>query len=453
VSGITPILDTLLHQVLGKRVDIPVAKDQPLPVSAATSSDAIQPARSDSRLQQRGGERVVATSSAAGREAAAKPAPLSGQAGISSSQLHLSPTAMKIADLLSRFPATQTASIRPLAALLLQPADGPDSLASALSQSVRESGVFYESHLQRWMAGQYPRSALMREPQAWLSLTFRPFTPTSMLSTPMPFAATPTPFAATPTPFAATPTPFASTSMPFAATPGLLQSRPRAGIRSQGSQQHGAAGSPPTPLKTNGFAGSASLTSSSDEGAGARIVSGGSRLPQPLSTTAAVDDRSPSLAGRSDRASSLEMSRSHQLSQQSTDALQAVVRHQLELIVAPNLRWEGQLWPGVPMTLLLSELPDDPVFDDDEEADDRSPRQGEEIRSDWSAEIQVRLPTLGIVDITFRARHDISLQVQIDPAEASAQVRLQQELAPLRQRLAALGMNTEIGLGVNHGER
>jgi hypothetical protein len=426
VSGITPILDTLLHQVLGKRVDTPVIKDQPLPVSAATSSDAIQPARSDSRLHQQGGERVVGASSAMGREATPTPPPLSGQTGLSSSQLHLSPTAMKIADILSHFPATQTASVRPLAALLLQPADSADSLATALSQSVRESGAFYESHLQRWMAGQYPRTALMREPQAWLSLTFRPFTPTSMLSTPM----------------------------PFLATPGLLNSGLLAGGERQASPPNVLPGSATTPAKTNASAGITSTPASLDESTSSRSAGSGElRLSHSLTAAGVGGERSTSMAGVSDTTSSLAMSRAHQLSQQSSEALQAIVRHQLELIVAPNLRWEGQLWPGVPMTLMFAELPRDPASDDDVDADARSSPRDEESRDEWRAEVQVKLPTLGVVDITFQARQGAALRVEVDPFEAPTRDRVQRELEPLRQRLTALGLQAEIALGVNPHDR
>ncbi len=367
----------------------------------------------------------MATSAAAGRETPSTPAPLPSQAGLSSSQLHLSPTAMKIADLLSRFPATQTASVRPLGSLLLQPADGADSLASALSQSVRESGAFYESHLQRWMSGQYPRSALMREPQAWLSLTFRPFTPTSMLSTPVPFTFMSGPLAS-----------------------GLTGSHGRASLH------HGLPGSTHSPLKTNAVAGSTSTTPNLGESTGTRVAGDvGSRLSQSFSAAGFLGEGSSLSGGASDTTASQAMSRAHQLSQQSSDALQTIVRHQLELIVTPNLRWEGQLWPGVPMTLLLSELPRDPAFDDDVEADDRLPWQGEESHGEWRAEVQIRLPTLGVVDITFRARQATALHVEIDPAEASTRDRVQREIDSLRERLTTLGMQAEIALGANHRER
>jgi len=406
VSGITPILDTLLHQVLGRRVDTPVVKDQPLPVSAATSKDGIQPARSDSRLHQQGGERVAATSSGAGRDGVSQlPVAASGQSTVSSAQLHLSHAATDIANILSRFPAAQTTSIRPLISLQVQPGGGADSLATALSQSVRESGVFYESHLLRWMSGQYPRASLMREPQAWLSLTFRPFTPTSLL---------------------------ANFSFPLG-----IDSRttPR-----QSGSSGAAAGS--------STMGAASASTASRAGPVAPLPSAADRL---LSSAAAGDvagARSDPVMGASEERPSLSMTRAHQLAQLSSDTLQSLVRHQLELIAAPNLRWEGQLWPGVPMTLILTELPRDSVHDDNaEEASDRSQRESEGNASDWRAEVQVRLPSLGAIDIVFVARRNTALQVELKATEETARVQLRQELTPLRERLASLGMSVELALG------
>lgn len=49
MSGITPILDTLLHQVLGKRVDVPRVRNFPEPVTPTSPCEVIQPVNSDSQ--------------------------------------------------------------------------------------------------------------------------------------------------------------------------------------------------------------------------------------------------------------------------------------------------------------------------------------------------------------------------------------------------------------------
>ncbi|MCU0933722.1 MAG: flagellar hook-length control protein FliK, partial [Thiobacillaceae bacterium] len=58
-------------------------------------------------------------------------------------------------------------STRP-AALADPAAPGAGVLPNRLAQTVRESGLFYESHLQRWAKGAYPFEALLNEPQARL---------------------------------------------------------------------------------------------------------------------------------------------------------------------------------------------------------------------------------------------------------------------------------------------
>lgn len=404
MSGITPIIDTLLHQVLGRRVDTPVVRDQPLPVSATASTDAIQPARSDSRLHQQGGERIAPMPSGTGREGVAQPPMAPGLAKVSSAQLHLSNTATEIADILSRFPATQTPSIRPLMSLMAHPVEGPDMLAAALSQSVRESGAFYESHLLRWMSGQYPRASLMREPQAWLSLTFRPFTPTSLLT---------------------------SYGFPFAASDGRAAPRPGA---SSGTMT-GSNTSAQSALSASVGRGGDALT--------AYMVSNRG-LPS-VARSGAAGEWAPSVRGMAEESSSLSMTRAHQLSQSPSDTLQSLVRQQLELIAAPNLRWEGQLWPGVPMTMVLTELPRESIPDDAGDSAGRA--EQEEDASDWRAEVQVSLPSLGVIDISFVTRRNAALQVEVKPAEESARIQLSQALMPMRERLASLGMSVELVVG------
>ena len=44
--------------------------------------------------------------------------------------------------------------------------DSPTQFGAALAELVRTSGMFYESHLERWSRGQYPLEQLQREPQA-----------------------------------------------------------------------------------------------------------------------------------------------------------------------------------------------------------------------------------------------------------------------------------------------
>jgi hypothetical protein len=64
-------------------------------------------------------------------------------------------------------PAQATLGI--LRTLLSEPTADAQLLGRMLQQGLRESGLFYESHLARWFGGNYPLEDILREPQGRLS--------------------------------------------------------------------------------------------------------------------------------------------------------------------------------------------------------------------------------------------------------------------------------------------
>ena len=56
-----------------------------------------------------------------------------------------------------------------LRTLLQEAPSDPVALQQALTRGLKESGLFYESHLARWFSGQYPLEGLLKEPQGRLS--------------------------------------------------------------------------------------------------------------------------------------------------------------------------------------------------------------------------------------------------------------------------------------------
>lgn len=73
-------------------------------------------------------------------------------------------------------PARETLGI--LGILLSAPPRDGELVSATLRQGVRESGLFYESHLARWFGGEYHLEDLLREPQGRLSRLNQPATPT-----------------------------------------------------------------------------------------------------------------------------------------------------------------------------------------------------------------------------------------------------------------------------------
>ena len=186
MSGLTPLIDTLLHQVLGKRVDVPVSRDPHAAVTPVDPSRFTRPAHSDSRLQGETTTGAPATQQTTGnlpRPAASASLPSPGEPDNASAVPHLSKSAWRIAELLQRFPAmpSRLAPSRPLLEtmpmrLSTAQTPGADALSSdrhanivhelsgRLNGSVRDSGLFYEAHLARWFKGNMDITQLAREP-------------------------------------------------------------------------------------------------------------------------------------------------------------------------------------------------------------------------------------------------------------------------------------------------
>ena len=89
--------------------------------------------------------------------------PVAAMAGTTAPPVTFGATAYALSEM-ARLPVTPV----PLGAI---PAaiDHPRAWADALAGVLRDSGVFYESHVARWSQGQYPLSVLRREPQAMQS--------------------------------------------------------------------------------------------------------------------------------------------------------------------------------------------------------------------------------------------------------------------------------------------
>ncbi len=389
MSGLTPLIDTLLHQVLGKRVDLPTARPLNPPVTPLLPGEAARAVHSDSRLDARLPQVLL---DVAGRPASSPGQPAPPPAQASSATTTLSPAARTIADILLRHPA-QPSAITPPAPLLTGKVDVPaDQLAGSLRQSISSSGVFYESHLARWYRGELPLHALLREPQTWAA-QLPQAAPTgersllAQLLAPKLFPASAA---------AALAAPVASVVQGGS---GLV---PRAGAEVSAP----AAGAPQVvPVEAEAEA----------EVAGVR------RSALSLAMEAlAGDDPEWSVPAQARDAAALK------------DLLQGVVRHQLELLVAPVLRWEGQVWPGVFMALLIQ------APEDEGGGSGRESAAAEDEAAQWQVRFTLQLERLGVLDVALSWRGEkLSLRVVSESGELLA--RLEADRSQLQARLLACG--------------
>lgn len=393
MSGITPLLDTLLHQVLGKRVDTPPPQDLNQPVKPTSPAEAPRALHSDSRLDARSQPPPLpgtGRTPGAASHGANPPATTPSQSP-ASTQIHFSRSALTIADLLTRFPAPPS-SVRPPAPLITDgQAATPASVASRLEESIRHSGLFYESHLARWFKGEMPRQRLQQEPQMWRTLQFT-----------LPGDATPSGLAGP------RDLPFL-TGTPLARGADAVPHGPPAGP----SPTSSASTSPPPPTPAAALAGPSASAAALSTGAAAAREAPTEPLPQ-----------TPSGPG-------------------VHESLQGIVRHQLELLVTPTLRWEGDVWSGLFMALMIPLTPGQQERPDGEA---EAQRQRGEQRG-WRSEIDLVVDGLGRLKASLWMDAE-RVEVDLRLASESTRERLEGDLESLRNRLAGHGFETvRVALG------
>ncbi|WP_421705773.1 flagellar hook-length control protein FliK [Alloalcanivorax xenomutans] len=357
MSTITPLLDTLLHQVLGRRMDGPAPTPLNQPVTPLVPGQAVEALGRDERppLTPRsttpkspGVAETGARDAAKAGERAPLPAPAStpGTAPVSA-RTHFSGAARAIADLLIRYPAPPSA-VRPAEPLLPGPPLSTAPLAAALRGSVEHSGLFYESHLGEWFRGERPLAALRSEPQMRV----------------------------------------ATMAASVAAGPATAT----------------APATTPAPVSVRGQEGMVNAGGREAEGEPRAAVAGGHRGPTGVE-----------------------------------ESVQPVVRHQLELLATPVLRWEGDLWSGLFAALLIQAPPRESRPDGDPENPGRS---GEEEGA-WLSQLEVRTEALGEIRVQLRL-HGGHLNLELAAPREQTLARLREGQPVLRDRLEALGLQATI---------
>lgn len=349
MSGITPLIDTVLHQVLGKRVDSLAPRDLNAPVRPAASADASRPLHSDSRLDARSPRQPQINEPARGgqqplRSPAARPG--GGAAPPPSTQTHFTQSARSIADVLVRFPAPP--SVLQLSAPLVPLGEtlSAGQMAERLQGSIRDSGLFYESHLLRWHRGELPREQLLREPHNMRQ--------------------------------ALSQTPSQTLLQTLSRAPSLAQTQAQASENAQAAGRELAAGR--------------------DMAMGRDIALAASRDPV-------------------------------------QESLQGIVRQQLEMLVTPVLRWEGDVWTGLFMALVL-QLPVAGREGGGEEGDDAEREEQEGYRASMTLEVaefgEVR------VAVWLRGKR---LEVALSASEPDVQATLTAGVPRLESRLERLALD------------
>ncbi|HDR8970647.1 flagellar hook-length control protein FliK [Burkholderia vietnamiensis] len=290
----------------------------------------------------------------------------------------------------SSTPSAATAA-NAAAAVRDTPAAPPTAaLRAALAQAVSESGLFYESHLAQWLAGQRPLPALMREPQARLA------------TVPVQTAADAAQHDA--------PDPLDELLAQRAPLPAASRTALPAGASATGSA-----------------APHASMPNASAAARGG--APGAAGMADPLGELPDAHWATPARAALA--AASADPQAQPQSSAAVHPAAVAIVRQQLDALATDQFRWTGEAWPGARLDWTIE--PDDPGG--------RAPRGGDGDAGDgiaWRTRLTLTLPSLGTVDAEL-VLNGAQLVARLRASSAGAG-RLTRNEAALRQRFEGSGL-------------
>ncbi|KVD46208.1 ribonuclease E [Burkholderia sp. ABCPW 11] len=258
------------------------------------------------------------------------------------------------------------------------------ALRAALAQAVSESGLFYESHLAQWLAGQRPLAALLREPQARLATALAPADPEAV--------------------------PHESTDV----LDELLAQRPSLPAAARASAPPPAQGG--APARDPAQAAPAATRQSAS-------------LPlDPADPLAAPTDTRWTPA-RAELAAASSEPQAQPLATVHPAAV-PLVRQQLDALATDQFRWTGEAWPGARLDWTIE--PDEPGH--------RAPRGGDDLGDGiaWRTRLTLTLPSLGTVDAEL-VLNGAQLVARLRANQTGAD-RLTRHEAALRQRLEGSGL-------------
>lgn len=257
------------------------------------------------------------------------------------------------------------------APLLASPAVDTKQIATALQNTLVRSGLFYESHLGQWAAGARPLAELLHEPQ---NQTAKPLLTEAGRAT----AA-------------------GSGELPPALQPS---STPTSRLLPLPSEPSSAPGTP---------------------GSNSAVVA---PSPDPVVRDVPLADAPKQLVAASATPDQQEPDAAAQLATPGPESAR-LINLQLDALEQRRVLWQGELWPGQPLSWEVSEQAPE------NDADEPTPS--------WQSTVHFALPTLGAVAATIRLANG-HVQVQVRTATDAAAHSLRLHGAELAASLEAAGV-------------
>ncbi len=324
------------------------------------------------------------------------PSTAGGQGTNPAVQARLSSTAQLLGDL--QQPGATSQAVRGSAPVWAT-AQAPDApgLARALAQSVKTSGLFYESHLAAWVQGQASIPELLAEPQGQLS--------PRLLQQAIPLP----PGQSLPGPLVQTAGDAPGTGVP--AAPPTEQPEAAGNVQQGTTMSSGAPDAVPH-AAASGADGARAMQRGATPAHAGQANAPGQTAP---ASASALRARQALDAYAGVQAQAVPVPSGAQLPAQ----LQALVQQQLATLAQGAVAWAGQVWPGQDMQWRI-----EPDAEEEAGAGQATAARG------WTSVLRLNLPRLGHMVATVHMSADQHVRVHLQHAAAAAPV-----LAPRRNAL------------------
>jgi hypothetical protein len=129
-----------------------------------------------------------------------------------------------------------------------------------------------------------------------------------------------------------------------------------------------------------------------------------------------------------------------------SETLQAVVRHQLEMLAMPVLRWEGDVWSGVFMALMIQL----PTAQQDWQAPAEAREEQAEGEAAWRTELVLEVVDLGEIRVSLQLSEQ-RLAMTLASPDPALRGRLDANREELEARLSRVGF-AEVVLNLAVGD-
>lgn len=290
-------------------------------------------------------------------------------------------------------------------------------LAPVLKQALTQSGMFYEAHQARWVAGELPTRQLLQEPQGQLSqlrilsgqstpsATQPPGTMANGHLTTLPTGNT----------FSNTPPASLFGEMPLT-TVELLTAKSQQTLPSQPAvstpQQHQPDNSLPR-------------TSAPPP---AEILSAQAARADMAYAQQAVQVDTPGLGTSQVEMTASRQTHSTQVAQIAPEVA-PIVQQQLDALATQTFAWQGQIWPGQEMFWEINE-------------DSGNSQQGRENdNTQWQTRLKLNLPQLGGIEASLCLRQGREIEISLNVEQGASGVKLDAAGEMLKQQFADAGLN------------